>query len=74
MKILLKILFAISALITLVIFLLLSLTFFAWIGDGGNVLFPGLGVIVSMGVIVVLLLTFLNSSAVVSFLLYKFAF
>lgn len=74
MKILLKILFVIFALITLLIFLLLSSAFLAWIGDGGNVLFPGLGLIVSMGVIVILLLTLLMSSAVITFLLFKFAF
>jgi hypothetical protein len=45
-----------------------------WINGGGNVLFPGLGLVVTISVVVIALfgMTILSSS--ITFLLYKFAF
>ncbi|MGI9055721.1 MAG: hypothetical protein ACR2F2_07960 [Pyrinomonadaceae bacterium] len=71
MKILLKILFAISALISLIITILFLLALSALMRGGGYVLLPGLGLVVSMGAIVVFLLTVLAGSFVITYLLYR---
>jgi len=74
MKLLLKTLFIISAIISLTIFALFALSVIAWINGGGDVLFPGLGLIVAMGVIVIALLIMTILSFLITFLIYKFAF
>ncbi len=74
MKILLKILFAISTLISLILFALFAISFVAWINGGGNVLLPGLGLVIAMSLIVVVLFIISVMSFSVTFLLYKFAF
>lgn len=74
MKFLIKTLFVISALISLVVFLLFVLTFVAWLSGGGNVLFPGLGLVVAMGAIVVLLSIMLIISVAVTILLARVVF
>ena len=75
MKLLLKILFIISAIISLIIFALFALTLISWINNGGgNVLFPGLGLIVTMSLVVIALFIMTILSFLITFLLYKFAF
>ena len=74
MKILLKILFAISALISLIITILFLLALFAWINGGGNVLLPGLGLVIAMGAVVMFLLAFSVCSVATTFLLYRIIF
>jgi hypothetical protein len=74
MNFLLKILSDISAVISLLVLILFVVSLIVWMSGGGNVLFPGLGIIVSMGAIVVLLLITLIISFAITFLLYKTAF
>ena len=74
MNFLLKTLFIVSALISFLILLLFVLSLIVWLSSGGNVLFPGLGLIVAMGAIVILLLMMLLISFVITFLLYKITF
>lgn len=74
MKVLSKIIFAISALISLLVLMLFGLFLVAWLGGGESVLLPGLGLIVGMGAIVILLLIILSISIAITFLLYKMAF
>lgn len=74
MRILLKILFIISALITLIFFALFVMLFISWINGGGNVLFPGLGLIVTISLVVIAFFIMTILSAAITFLLYKFAF
>lgn len=74
MNLLLKIFFGISTLISLVIFALFLLSLIAWIGGGGNILFPGLGLVVAMSLIVILLFIMTIISVSVTFLLYKMTF
>ena len=75
MKILLKILFAISALISLIITILFLLALFAWISSGGgSVLLPGLGLVIAMSAIVVFLLVISVCSTAITILLYRIIF
>lgn len=74
MNYLIKALLVISALISFTILLLFVLAFVAWLSGGGNVLFPGLGLIVAMWVIVVLLFIMLVISISVTILLAQVVF
>ena len=74
MKILIKILLVISALISLAIFLLFALALIGWLSGVDNVLFPGLGLVVSMPLVVVLLLIMLIISVSITILLARIAF
>lgn len=74
MKILLKILFAVSVVISLIITILFLLTLFAWISGGGNVLLPGLGLVITMGAVVIFLLFVLILSLSITYLLYQVIF
>ena len=74
MKILIKALLVISTLMSLVILLLFVLALAAWLSGGGNVFFPGLGLVVAMSVIVVLLLIMLIISVSVTVLLARVVF
>jgi hypothetical protein len=74
MKILLRILFAVSALISLTITILFLLALFAWISGGGNVLLPGLGLVIAMSAVVIFLLIVLIISLLITYLLYQAVF
>lgn len=74
MKYLLKALLAIFVLKSLVILILFILAFVAWLSGGGNVLFPGLGLVVAMSVIVFLLFIMLIISVSITALLARVVF
>ncbi len=69
-----KILFLISAFISLIVSLLCLLSIIAWIADAGSVVFPGLGLVVAMGAIVILLLLMAVISIILTILLYKLVY
>ena len=56
MKILLKMILIISLLKAFIVFLLLIMAIIGWISGVDNVLFPGLGLVVTMPVIIIFLL------------------
>jgi hypothetical protein len=69
-----KLIFIISAFISFVISILFLISLIALIGGGGNVLLPGLGLIVAMWFIVIVLFIMAIISISITILLYKIAF
>ena len=74
MNYLLKILFLISAFISSVISILFLISLIALIGGGGNVLFPGLGLVAAMWFVVLVLFVMMVISISFTILLYKIFF
>lgn len=74
MKYFIKALLVISALTSLAILLLFVLALVAWLNGGGNVLLPGVGLIVTMSAIVVMLLIMLIISISITILLARTVF
>lgn len=59
---------------TLIMFALFVMLLISWVSGGGNVLFPGLGLIVTISMVVIAFFIMTVLSAAITFLLYKFAF